>query len=83
AYAKEMHKKFSTGKFSESDKFNTSEAHIPGFDIPLNTVIPETQPIDVSLSTSPETAELDKEAKTIIKEGITKFGETPKSDAVA
>ncbi|MCI34162.1 hypothetical protein A2U01_0055380, partial [Trifolium medium] len=75
AYAKDMHKKFSKGKFLESDKIVTSEAHIPGFDIPLNTVLPETQHINVSSSTSPDTAELDQEAETIFKEGVTKFGE--------
>ncbi|MCI40909.1 hypothetical protein A2U01_0062142, partial [Trifolium medium] len=83
AYAKEMHKKFSKGKFSESDEFVTSEAHIPGYDIPLNTVLPETQPINVSSSTSPDTAELDKEAETIIMEGSTKFGKTPNLDSMA
>ncbi|MCH98976.1 hypothetical protein A2U01_0019986, partial [Trifolium medium] len=83
AYAKEMHKKFSKGKFSESSKFAPLEAQVPGFDIPVTTIILETQPINVSSSTSPDTAELDKEAETIIKEGITKFGETPKSDVVA
>ncbi|MCI70042.1 hypothetical protein A2U01_0091305, partial [Trifolium medium] len=34
----------------------------------FSTVLPETQPINVSSSTSPDTAELDKEAETIIKE---------------
>ncbi|MCI58383.1 hypothetical protein A2U01_0079638, partial [Trifolium medium] len=63
-----MQKKFSKGKISESDKFVTSEAHVPGFDISLNTVLPETQPINVSSSTSPDTDELDIEAETIIKE---------------
>ncbi|MCI85624.1 hypothetical protein A2U01_0106903, partial [Trifolium medium] len=42
AYAKEMHKKFST-----------------------------------------DTAEIDKEADTIIQEGIARFGQTPNPDAVA
>ncbi|MCI67252.1 hypothetical protein A2U01_0088510, partial [Trifolium medium] len=46
AYAQEMHKKFSTDQ-------------IPGFDIPLTTVLPETQPINLSSSTSVDTAELD------------------------
>ncbi|MCI21100.1 hypothetical protein A2U01_0042264, partial [Trifolium medium] len=83
AYAKEMHEKFSKGKFSESSKYVPLEAHILGYDIPLNTVLPETQPINVSSSTSPDTAKLDKEAETIFKEGVTKFGETPNPDAVA
>ncbi|MCI78601.1 hypothetical protein A2U01_0099871, partial [Trifolium medium] len=61
----------------------SSEARIPGYDIPLNTVLPETQPINVSSSTSPDTAELDKEAETIIKEGIARFGQSPNPDAVA
>ncbi|MCI53884.1 hypothetical protein A2U01_0075131, partial [Trifolium medium] len=30
AYAKEMHKKFSKGKFSESSKFVPLEARVPG-----------------------------------------------------
>ncbi|MCI65767.1 hypothetical protein A2U01_0087025, partial [Trifolium medium] len=57
-----MHKKFSKGKFSESSKSVPLEAHIPGYDVPLNTVLPETQPINVSSSSSPDTADLDKEA---------------------
>ncbi|MCI27396.1 hypothetical protein A2U01_0048594, partial [Trifolium medium] len=42
-------------------------AQIPSFDIPLTTVLPETQPINVSSSTSPDTAELEKEVDAIIK----------------
>ncbi|MCI09192.1 hypothetical protein A2U01_0030275, partial [Trifolium medium] len=83
AYAKEMHKKFSKGKSSKSNKFVSSEAHVPGFDIPLNTVLPENQPINVSSSTSPDTAELDREVDAIINEGVTKFGEIPNPDLIA
>ncbi|MCI30964.1 hypothetical protein A2U01_0052175, partial [Trifolium medium] len=83
AYAKEMHKKFSKGKFSESSKSVPLEAHGPGYDLPLNMVLPETQPINVSSSTSPDTAELDKEVEAIIKEGVTKFGEVSNPDNIA
>ncbi|MCI03156.1 hypothetical protein A2U01_0024191, partial [Trifolium medium] len=83
AYAKEMHKKFSKGKFSEFSKSVPLEAHVPGYDLPLNTVLPETQPINISSSTSLDTAELDKEVEAIIKEGVTKFGEVPNPDAIA
>ncbi|MCI80383.1 hypothetical protein A2U01_0101654, partial [Trifolium medium] len=47
AYAKEIHKKFSEGKFPESSRNVPVEAHIPGYDIPLTTILPETQPIAV------------------------------------
>ncbi|MCI66545.1 hypothetical protein A2U01_0087803, partial [Trifolium medium] len=57
-----MHKKFSKGKVSESSKFVPVEAQISGYDIPLNTVLPETKPINVSSSSSPDIADLDKEA---------------------
>ncbi|MCI20396.1 hypothetical protein A2U01_0041558, partial [Trifolium medium] len=67
AYAKEMHKKISKGKFSESSKFVSSEAQIPGYDIPLTTVLPETKPINVTSSSSPDTADLDKEADTLME----------------
>ncbi|MCI51765.1 hypothetical protein A2U01_0073009, partial [Trifolium medium] len=83
AYGKDMHKKFSSGKFSKSSDFVSSEAQVPGVDIPLTTVLPETQPINISSSTYTDTAELDKEADTIIQEGITKFGKTPNPDSVA
>ncbi|MCI39994.1 hypothetical protein A2U01_0061226, partial [Trifolium medium] len=42
AYSKEMHKKFSSGKFSKSSDFISTEAQVPGFDIPLTTILPET-----------------------------------------
>ncbi|MCI65389.1 hypothetical protein A2U01_0086647, partial [Trifolium medium] len=55
AYGKDMHRKSSSGKFSKSSDFVSSEAKIPGVDIPLTTVLPETQPINVSSSTSTDT----------------------------
>ncbi|MCI79719.1 hypothetical protein A2U01_0100990, partial [Trifolium medium] len=58
------------------------EAQIPGYDIPLTTVLPEPQTIHVSSSSSPDTVELDKEVDRL-KEGVTKYGETPNPDAVA
>ncbi|MCI50865.1 hypothetical protein A2U01_0072109, partial [Trifolium medium] len=35
----------------------SEEAQIPGLDIPLTTVLPETQPINLSSSTSADTAD--------------------------
>ncbi|MCI57783.1 hypothetical protein A2U01_0079034, partial [Trifolium medium] len=61
AYANEMHQKFSKGKFPESRSNVPLEAQIPGYDIPLTTVLPEPQTIHVSSSSSPDTADLDKE----------------------
>ncbi|MCI33246.1 hypothetical protein A2U01_0054463, partial [Trifolium medium] len=76
AYAKEMHQKFSKGKFSKHSRNEPLEAQISGYDIPLTTVLPEPQTIHVSSSSSPDTVELDKEAD-MLKEGVIKFGETP------
>ncbi|MCI74782.1 hypothetical protein A2U01_0096046, partial [Trifolium medium] len=48
-------------------------------DIPLTTVLPETQPINLSSSTSTDTADLNKDLDDLIKEGVAKFGEVPNS----
>ncbi|MCH97003.1 hypothetical protein A2U01_0017996, partial [Trifolium medium] len=76
-------KNFSKGKSSENiidDSFKAQ--NIPGLDIPLTTILPEPQTINVSSSSSPDTAELDKEAD-MLKEGIAKYGETPNPEVVA
>ncbi|MCI80360.1 hypothetical protein A2U01_0101631, partial [Trifolium medium] len=45
-------------------------------------MFPEPQTIHVSSSSSPDTAELEKEAD-MLKECVIKYGETPNPDAVA
>ncbi|MCI36468.1 hypothetical protein A2U01_0057691, partial [Trifolium medium] len=74
-------KDLSKGKSSENiidDSFKAQ--NISGYDIPLTTVLPEPQTIHVSSSSSPDTAEIDKEAD-MLKEGIAKYGETPNPEA--
>ncbi|MCI25582.1 hypothetical protein A2U01_0046773, partial [Trifolium medium] len=69
--SKKIHQKFSKGKSSETIIDESSEAqNIPDIDIPLSTVLPEPNPVYVSSSTSPDTAELDKEADELIKECV-------------
>ncbi|MCI41165.1 hypothetical protein A2U01_0062398, partial [Trifolium medium] len=81
---KEMHRRLSKGKSSETFRYEPSEAQIiPGIDIPLTSVLPEPNPINISSSTSHDTTELDKEAEELIKESIARFGETPNPEAVA
>ncbi|MCI14715.1 hypothetical protein A2U01_0035847, partial [Trifolium medium] len=76
-------KNFSKGKSFETIIDESSEAqNVTGITIPLTTVLPESNPINISSSTSPDTVELDKEAGELIKEGIAKFGETPNPEAI-
>ncbi|MCH80290.1 hypothetical protein A2U01_0001056 [Trifolium medium] len=71
---------------AEKDMSDSDDAHdepIPGHTIPLNTILPGQEPIDISSTSTTDTAELLKEGDAIIQEGVAKFGEIPKSDSLA